>query len=1140
METKFKNFKHFNKFKYPYKNYKYQVNKSKDNVRETVKDTAMVKVSDKLTDPSKTGFDNLIWQEDFQKLKTNLISMIELKTKYYIDQRMGILINGNSLYTRGYCSLNILDDFSHGGKSLVYKNNGNPVVTMTQDGYIYCKNIFLNGLNVYEMFQRIFNDFSEGGSIYVKHIDLKNGLYDMDINSSIMKYLKVQPDVNNYLEVFKDNDDAMVMETSGNVAYTAFKSSMTSGDTFYGLRFGKDSSYCGLIRYTYNSSVNDSFMGLGPTGVADTLKVYNDRRVIIRTDMNLEQSLLCKYDGNLSNSKYLRIGCGDNRDTGIFAYGRESNTNYLYLKLQGRSAELKIYNNYTLFKDHNHFAVNCTKNNGGIGYLRMSNVGSSRLASLYIGKAESLNQEIGIGYKHSTSNPLGYLGFYGNEELITWDKNGNLNINALTASGMVSCNGFYSSDYGTFDGTLACTQLDVANTLKNTWYAKLRVEDYLSNGEYIRMILKDLGGKANIDLFHDSQYYGLKLKIDTPDNTNDNKLCIYPTGVTIDGDLDCYNNATVWENLEVAKDISISNTTYGLKTNNISAYSGSTVTVNSNIYIDNTNQLQTDILNSAFDNHIQCLSNMEITNEDNDAVLASDNIVVYDKLQVDAVDINSVATSSDVNDNSKINDNTIATTAYINNLNNTTIHQEVPNNPYESVATTYNPYLKWSITSIGSYNTNTDAICFSEELHQFVIIGNNGHTYFSYDGFTWLNSSMNSFTWTGVTYGPTYGYVACTSSNMYLIVSTDGKTWVPKNNVSPGTGCAITYGNNYYAIVPDGSNASYLSYTTNPTIATGWGSYWLGSSGKWYNIAYSKKQKKFLVVGATGKYVSFDDEFSSGSRNTGQITEVTKDCQGVCYSEKLDLWVIACNDSTYCYVSQDGITFTQQTLPYQTSWHRVIWGNDRFIMTTNGSTSAAYSLDGTNWYPFDISTIGAYSSWLGLAYGNGLFVLSGNNNTAPLNSLVATYTLPNSYITPRAIMQQIYPIGSIYISMVNINPGVIFGGSWTEIQNKFLYAVPTTSNSGNTGGTSYHAHVYGIRYAGWWGSMRGLNSGDSIQLYDNGIWKPSIGEGVNTNISNNNYGGNTGNAAVQFCTANTGSTSTMPPYVTVYAWYRIA
>ena len=75
METKFKNFKHFNKFKYPYKNYKYQVNKSKDNVRETVKDTAMVKVSDKLTDPSKTEFDNLIWQEDFQKLKTNLIRL---------------------------------------------------------------------------------------------------------------------------------------------------------------------------------------------------------------------------------------------------------------------------------------------------------------------------------------------------------------------------------------------------------------------------------------------------------------------------------------------------------------------------------------------------------------------------------------------------------------------------------------------------------------------------------------------------------------------------------------------------------------------------------------------------------------------------------------------------------------------------------------------------------------------------------------------------------------------------------------------------------------------------------------------------------------------------------------------------------
>ena len=47
---------------------------------------------------------------------------------------------------------------------------------------------------------------------------------------------------------------------------------------------------------------------------------------------------------------------------------------------------------------------------------------------------------------------------------------------------------------------------------------------------------------------------------------------------------------------------------------------------------------------------------------------------------------------------------------------------------------------------------------------------------------------------------------------------------------------------------------------------------------------------------------------------------------------------------------------------------------------------------------------------------------------------------------------QIYPVGAIYISVVYVNPGQLFGGVWEQIKGYYLYA--STSSSGNAGHTS--------------------------------------------------------------------------------------
>ena len=48
----------------------------------------------------------------------------------------------------------------------------------------------------------------------------------------------------------------------------------------------------------------------------------------------------------------------------------------------------------------------------------------------------------------------------------------------------------------------------------------------------------------------------------------------------------------------------------------------------------------------------------------------------------------------------------------------------------------------------------------------------------------------------------------------------------------------------------------------------------------------------------------------------------------------------------------------------------------------------------------------------------------------------------------------IYPIGSIYISTSPTNPSTLFGGTWTQIEDRFLLSAGSTYSAGSTGGSA--------------------------------------------------------------------------------------
>ena len=150
-----------------------------------------------------------------------------------------------------------------------------------------------------------------------------------------------------------------------------------------------------------------------------------------------------------------------------------------------------------------------------------------------------------------------------------------------------------------------------------------------------------------------------------------------------------------------------------------------------------------------------------------------------------------------------------------------------------------------------------------------------------------------------------------------------------------------------------------------------------------------------------------------------------------------------------------------------------------------------------------------------------------------------------------AIRDMIHPVGSVWISVENTDPNLVFGGTWVRIENRFLLAAGSDFSAGETGGEKNHQlntselpKVVGKIIAGsgpegetaaGYGAFRdayGVFSTSGVRQYaratdaasqswpsgstQNGIY--SVDMNFGNNIPHNN----------------------MPPYLAVYVWKRTA
>lgn len=127
------------------------------------------------------------------------------------------------------------------------------------------------------------------------------------------------------------------------------------------------------------------------------------------------------------------------------------------------------------------------------------------------------------------------------------------------------------------------------------------------------------------------------------------------------------------------------------------------------------------------------------------------------------------------------------------------------------------------------------------------------------------------------------------------------------------------------------------------------------------------------------------------------------------------------------------------------------------------------------------------------------------------------------------ILEAVYPVGSIYISVNSTSPQTLFGGTWKAIQGKFLLGQSSAHTAGSTGGEETHTLTMGEMPEHTHPMYSGNAGGDSK-------WTPDEGAYLVDSVTQTKT---TWWARLGMSYAGGGNAhNNMPPYLAVYMWKR--
>lgn len=147
----------------------------------------------------------------------------------------------------------------------------------------------------------------------------------------------------------------------------------------------------------------------------------------------------------------------------------------------------------------------------------------------------------------------------------------------------------------------------------------------------------------------------------------------------------------------------------------------------------------------------------------------------------------------------------------------------------------------------------------------------------------------------------------------------------------------------------------------------------------------------------------------------------------------------------------------------------------------------------------------------------------------------------------------IYPIGSIYMSVIDTNPSTLFGGVWEQLKDRFLLGAGDNYAAGSVGGSAeLQEHTHSIPSLSGTAASSGnhthtlgadldvtytTRNPGSFSMHNN---TPS---GAQRSFYTGSQGAHTHNVTTNSSTtgsAGNGNDGNMPPYLTVYMWKRVS
>ena len=189
--------------------------------------------------------------------------------------------------------------------------------------------------------------------------------------------------------------------------------------------------------------------------------------------------------------------------------------------------------------------------------------------------------------------------------------------------------------------------------------------------------------------------------------------------------------------------------------------------------------------------------------------------------------------------------------------------------------------------------------------------------------------------------------------------------------------------------------------------------------------------------------------------------------------------------------------------------------------------------------PIAFTLMEFYNTGKGVAFGK-VATRDGFDCAMPAYFTGATALPAGVTIGSKTLLNLIYPVGSIYMSVSSTSPATFLGGTWEQIKDTFLLAAGTTYSAGSTGGSATHklsvselpAHNHYV-----------IDTGNTAHVYTSSKAAATSGGAWAARLTANYGNVDTSSETYKLTVSSMGdgvAHNNMPPYLAVYVWKRTA